>query len=172
MIEHFNAHKHEFEELVRIYGEFSSFGSGPVDFSKHPDVSELKLKSGVGHITGGSGGIWLDEPYSLESARELKKLENLEVNSRRMVLIKMKGDKYSSFYFFDGGLNWKDYVYIPIDPEIFQGKLRLPRGISDAGKPRFFSRVLDSLDSPKWDESGCILRKIEPKWFLRRCRAR
>ena len=176
MIDDFNAHKHEFMELVKIYGEFDGFGSGPLDFAKRPDVSELKLKTGVGHITGGVGGIWLDDPYSVESAKVLEELYQSKKysyrNFRKMALIEMADvNKYSAVYFFNGGYNWKDYVYIPVDPQIIQGRVRLPGNGVDGNEPLLWLRVLDSLDSPKWKRGECVLRKIEPMWFLSRCRA-
>ncbi|MEN5181910.1 hypothetical protein ABE501_19300 [Comamonas testosteroni] len=182
MIDYFNLHKNDFNQLVKIYGEYSSLGNpgrGSSNFLARPDVAGLMLKAGIGSVGGGVGGYWFDEPYSEESARKLdavyeseKNTGNIGSNYRRIAIAKMEdANKYTAVYFFSGGLNWKDYVYIPVDPEILQGRVRFPRRLTTGEKPHLWWRVLDSLDSPEWGRGECVLRKIEPKWFLRRCRA-
>jgi len=65
----------------------------------------------------------------------------------------------------------KGYVYFRSPPQVEGGYL-----LGLPGHPKYLFRVLPSLDGPPWPsdwKSGeCLLRKIEPQWFLSLCRDR
>ena len=173
MIDHFNAHKEEFNALVKNYGVY---GANSEAWAMRPEVIELKEKTGIERIIDGPG-YWFDDPYSIESAIKLKEMDNekswSQYHSRSTALIKMEDSMlHEATYFWNGIFNWKDYVYIPVTPSIEQGRMKFPRRVNDGNEPHLWLRVLESLDSPKWDMGECVLRKIEPQWFLIRCRSR
>jgi len=176
MIEHFNAHKQEFNALVQSYLDH---GRDYMEWAKRPDVIELKAKTGIGRIQTGPH-IWFDDPYSLEAAKKEKQMMNDKTFSqnhfRREAMIEMANQKiHSTFYLTIGGINWKDYHYFPIDPQIENGKIKLPSSLIGIGTPDLSWRVVESTDSMNhWNSKmgECIMKKIESKWYIRRCRAR
>ena len=172
MIDHFQVHKQEFNELTQLYLHRST---DIMAWSARPDVIELKKKTGIDRIID-AAGYWFENPYSTEAAIKSKAMRDNNTfsqnNFRSAALIKMADTNiFWAAYLWNGGLNWKDYVYFPEPPIIEEGRIKWPTEI----KARVFSnhwlRTLDSLDSPTWERGECVLRKIEPQWFLKRCRA-
>jgi hypothetical protein len=174
MIDHFNAHKQEFNELVQ---SFRDHGAKSLEWSQRPEVVDLKAKIGVSRILV-STGCWFDDPYSPESAEKLRQMrveKSWDQNhSCRSAIIKMSARNVHEALYLSTGFNWKDYFYFPVDPHIEQGKIKLPRKWYDSGVSDLWLRVLDSTDSLywwNWERGECVLTKIEPKWYIRRCRA-
>ena len=172
MIDHFQAHKQEFNELTQLYLHRST---DIMAWSARPDVIELKKKTGIDRIID-AAGYWFENPYSTEAAIKSKEMRDNNTfsqnNFRSAALIKMADTNiFWAAYFWNGGLNWKDYIYFPIDPEIENERIKLPKRIPARSTSDLWLRVLNSLDSPKWERGECVLRKIEPQWFLSRCRA-
>ncbi len=178
MIAHFYENKQDFERLVRIYR------SGETDSSLWLVPQELKAKTEINRIQPGPG-YWFDNPYSIEGAENLEKMYKEkswadEMQKRRTLLVKMDivdrgykkdGDKYAGRFLFNGGYNWRDYVHYPIDPDIVNGRIRYPREVHEGKQPRLGMAVKKSLNNPRWKRGDCVLRKIEPHWYLSRCRA-
>lgn len=172
MIDHFNAHKQEFNELTQSYLDY---GRDPMAWAARQNVVALKDQTGIDRIIDGPG-YWFDDPYSLEAAHKLKEMNDAhawgEHHDRKTVLVKMADTRiYWAAYLWNGGLNWKDFVYFPEDPAIESGRIKWPRELRKRKISDLWLRVIDSLDSPEWERGECVLRKIEPKWFICRCRA-
>jgi hypothetical protein len=171
MIDHFNAHKAEFEKLVESYLHFDHRKG---DWDKLPEVIELKRLTGVQRIID-HAGYWFENPYSIEAAKQLKEMDENkswgEHRDRKTASVQMQDQRRHYDFDLRSAINWKDYVYYPAAPEIENGRIKLPRELIDRkyGKG---DRVLESLDSPRWEYGECVLRRIDPQWFLRRCRSR
>lgn len=75
LIEHFNAHRSEFEQLAQGYRNFRDRNKFYEDSSK--EVQALMKKAGVNHIVeaGGGFGVWYPEPYSEHTLQVRKSLE-------------------------------------------------------------------------------------------------
>jgi hypothetical protein len=180
MIEHFNAHRGEFDELIQTYLEY---GGKRLEWSQRPDVIELKFKTGV--LSVGNGiGYWFDDPYSLEAARNLKQMRDDKAWSqnhfRKPVIITMAERRtHFAIFWLNGGVNWKDYYYFPVDPSVEKGRIKMPREL----KPSEFhselgALVANSTDFMYWWKSekdsakSCVMRNITPRWYIERCRGR
>jgi len=195
MIDHFYAHKEEFEKLAESAREYDEH------WENRPEVLEWREKSGIDVIIGGSGYPW-DDPRA--RIRENKPEDYVPgyfvhpINARianhkhirDTLVIKMKDrERYYQNYIFNGDLNWKDYIYFKKERVINEyGKIkwRTTKHPQDYGGPQY--HVLPSLDNikqfriwhpvkkmyspthPKWDATVCVVRPVTPHWFLRRCR--
>ena len=173
MIDNFNAHKPEFNALVQTY---LKYGRRPLEWANRPEVMALKAKTGVAIMSDGPD-YWFDNPYSLEAAEKVKQINDegtWEQNHfRTTAIVEINDRRYRSFYWLMGGGNWKDYYYFPIDPDIEKGRLKMPRLLYGTKFPRTGYRVLDSTDSLhwwSWSWGECVVRKIEPHWYIHRCR--
>lgn len=171
MIDHFNAHKAEFDELVKRY---LAFDHRKGDWDKLPRVIELKEATGVQRIIDGPG-YWFENPYSIDAAKQSKEMEEnkswAEHHDRKTAIVQMQDERRHYDFDIRSAINWKDYVYYPAAPEIENGRIKLPRELIDR-KYGIRNRVLESLDNPRWEYGECVLRRIDPQWFLRRCRSR
>ncbi len=167
MIDNFQKNKPAFEELVTSYLQFPPPDNGK--WEQLPRVKELKKATGVARITA-SANIWLDDPYSLEAAQKLHEIDQnkswLQHHNRFNATIRMPANQgYDNITLYWGN-SWKDYFYYPADPKIENGRIVPPRQLDGRTYPGM--RVLDSLNAAPGG-SECYLRKIEPKWFVRRC---
>lgn len=170
MIDHFYQHRSEFQELADTY-----LAAEEVNRSswKTPRTDQLKKMAGIDAI-GGSIHCWLDNPYSIEASNRLREMDQKkswkECWHRTSIIIEMRGrDQYNAPALFSG-VHWKNYYYIPVDPKIENGRIVPPWGVN--GPEKYLGmRVLPSLRYPKWERGECVLRKIEPKWFIMRCRS-
>ena len=174
MIKHFNAHKQEFNALVQTYLQY---GENPMAWSKRPDVVELEAQTGVERIFDGEH-YWFDNPYSLESAKKLKQMDDEKSwnknHSHRSAVIIMSDHKNYNVLNLITGDNWKNYYYFPVDFITEHGRMKSPRELHSSGLYDLWWRVVDSTDSIYWWNSKrgeCVLRKIEPKWYIFKCRA-
>lgn len=76
MIAHFQAHRADFEEIVRRYREYPAkhgLKSTPWDWYKEGDTTELLIRAGIDRVKNG-GDIWLPNPYSVETAIKIDRL--------------------------------------------------------------------------------------------------
>lgn len=168
MIDNFQKNKAAFEELVTSYLRFPPPDNGKWD--QLPRVKELKQTTGVARIID-SSNIWLDDPYSLESAQKLHDIDQKgswrQYHDRINAIIKMPPNQgYDNITLYWGN-SWKDYFYYPADPKIENDRIVPPRKLDGRTYPGM--RVLDSLNAAPGGRSDCYLRKIEPKWFIQRC---
>jgi len=204
MINHFYAHKQEFEALVKTAVTYDE------KWELRPDVKALRKKTGIYQIIGGIGRV-VEDPGVPVSEWYQQYIHYKDIPSKKLfhekarthaLIIKMQGKRgYYANYLLHGGLNYKDYVYfhndrIPGPPvNSFYGITgygpydRISWKIRDDGTedgPHL--RVMESLDSLMdpwffhsreklraeahriWGKHTCVVKKIEPHWFLRRCR--
>jgi hypothetical protein len=198
MIAYFKEHKAEFEELIQRYRNFNTtieyidtevhIGNGKTEmqlvkrysdnWDNNSNSKELLNKLNVYQIKPINDGsadfdksIWLPNPYSIETAKQRNSLTEDEkiqlLNKYGMIRIElMPRNKY-----WHSSLHYqairKDFYHIPEIPRIENGKLLGTFNVS--GDYSFRRTILTSLNYivPEWD--GCVLRQIEPQWFLRAC---
>ena len=171
MIENFKNNRAAFQELVSSYYKD---GQRVIIWKDMPRVIELKRITGVERIIDGPG-YWFENPYSPEAAEEMKKMQDEklwgQLHNRKSLIIKMPvANGYGEYPLYSAN-KWKDYFYYPVDPMIENGHLVLPR--EPQGSAKFQGHeVLDSLNSFPRGKNDCVLRKIEPHWFVRRCQIR
>jgi len=75
MIAHFQAHRKEFEELVRLYqtDERRNKVGNRQPFWTQP-YNELLARVGLSHITD-DGALWLPDPYSVETTKKARAMD-------------------------------------------------------------------------------------------------
>ena len=183
MIAHFRAHREEFEESVRRYRDYelprdTSHGTG---WLKQDGTQELLRKAGIERIGGGSM-IWLPNPYSVETA---KKQETMMRDPQRhpfamlykygeLVIKMVPRERYFVFNSLRIALVWKNYFHLPeAAPRIEDGWI-LSR-VDTKGKSFRWRSVVSSTDRFPlvWKlHFGCVIRPIEPHWYLELCSGR
>jgi len=181
IISNFNAHREDFERLTQLYlseaygnrlhvfkGEFASRNT--------PETLRLLERTGIHEVVGTSaGGLWLPNPYSVETAQLAKKQSVLRANPYEALI----------FYFseFDRyevpSLRYrkvcKSLYYVPVQPKIENGELLWPVGIDGSyGKKAAVVSSLNHYPSVWGFESTyknqCVYRQIEEQWFIKMCR--
>ncbi len=186
MIAHFQAHRGEFEELLRRYRAFIPFHERippkkcehpPCIWSSNTGTEALMKKAGVGRITrtGFDGALWLSEPYEMETQlyidhliKNPSKEYNLWHRHASVVVwySKAPSSRFVSLRYLSIS---KAYLHVPEVAKVVDGELWRP--ITVTGRiPKF--RVFHSLnDYPSdWQRAECVYRQFEPHWFLRMCR--
>lgn len=176
LIAHFETHRSEFESLVGNYRNYdwSHAGIPPREWDASPSVQLQMRKIGIARIIG-YGGIWLPNPYSIETAKriasqiEAKQGKAIFQASGAVKLVLL--DQRAYLISFLHGVFEKGYYHVPEAPEIFQGQIKSP--VDERGKISFEGRVLPSLDPAPWDwnKGECAYRKLDAKWFIYLCRA-
>ena len=183
MIANFKAHREDFQRLTQLYLT-EGYGNRLMDFKWGEGVSLETLilleRTGVDQIDGTSfGGLWLPDPYSVETARLAEKQDVLEVNPYESLIFEFTDTlrhRVPSFRYF---IVTKNLTYFPVEPRIENGELLWPVGLD--GNYRHRAPVLSSLNAYPaiWerDRSGnysfsCVYRQIEPQWFIEMCRAK
>jgi len=190
MIDHFYAYKEEFEALVESAREYDEYWGGK------PHIKNLRDITGVDIIIGGSG-----EPDSDPHARDEEDFPTLGVAdsgynakqrkeysnkyNRKVLIVKMKNkEKYYKNYYFNGKLNWKDYIYFHDERSVENNRIkwrkkgyewpqyRVLLSLDNVETFRIWHSMkkMHSLTSQKWEKTECVARLITPHWFLRRCR--
>ena len=171
MIAHFTAHREEFEALVALYQAHGHVLSGHPESQKH---AALLKRAGLHHLSANSD-IWLPEPYSVESAEKARGMNPFHSYAHHDLVLNVAKPMVSSPRV--RGLVWKNYFYVPVVPNVEQGRLWWPRS-PHSGQMNRSARVLDSLDEypPDWLQgrpvAECVYRRIEPQWFLTLCASR
>ena len=176
MIENFQTHRQEFQELVRSYQEYvPQPGRGHGQWEKNETVRGLYKKTGVKWLS--PGNIWSDNPYEVATALtfddEIKKPDwNLRRYRHEALIFNMSDQRYARIaWFHPGSIMWKSFYYIPVVPRIERGNLLQPIYLRGKVKLLVESKVLDSLnDYPEdWKRGDCALRQIEAHWFISMC---
>ena len=102
MIENFKTHRSDFEEAVRRYREYQ-FGNGKNESNwfKEGDTLDIFNRAGIHHIDD-EVGIWLPNPYSVETAIKKEKIlkELGEINARNRIEKNWDHQDFSSVMFF------------------------------------------------------------------------
>lgn len=156
MIERFIKHRSDFENLKNMtvqkyyYGNLSGQGNEGIgvwrseSFAYYPRTPEEQQK----HISR----TWADL-FRVADTRYVK-----DATADDLALL----------------LRSKSYVYFRSPPQIKDGYVYSPP--DEDGKPIYRVKVLPSLDGPPWPSNWkrreCLLRPIEPQWFLALCRDR
>ena len=184
MIEHFNLHREEFEEIVRRYRYFE-VGSG-VDASVAwlEEEGTKKLMEAVSiYRIAQLAPDWIPAPYAMDAEREYQKLKT---GKRYYSEFKrMYGTLALRFFYgsrsenearkttFIYGTIWKEYAFYPEAPRVVNNRLYWPDYATRARhQPEI--RVLSSLDyiPDNWMPYECVYRRLRLHWFLRMCNGR
>ena len=170
MIKHFHDHKSDIEEIVRLYREYPE----PIErhhlWSSVPETKALMQKSGVKRLKD-KAWLFLPDPYSPATALQMKselQRPGFEIFIRHgIVAVTLDDPRYFSTW-NKYGILIKDLYYFPEEPKIENGWLLVP---DSTGVPEKFAPVMNSLNQHPKDFKMCLLRPIEPKWFISLCRS-
>ena len=178
MIEHFHAHRADFEELVHRYRTFDpGLNKSHSLWEKQGDTPELMKRAGIAYIDDTTMGFWLKDPYTLETARRAEKLHKASRGWRlseqygALKITLAASNRHRSPTFFHGVV-WKDIFYFPEPPRIEGGYLLGP--LDTKGGYEYKDPVLLSLNRypSNWKAYTSVFRPIEPQWFIRLDRSR
>lgn len=173
MIEHFQAHRADFEELVHRY---RTFDPGPnkdhsVLWKEQGDTPELMKRAGIAYISDTTLSFWLKDPYTLETARQVEELLDSSKGfmSRRRYKalgITLAASNRHRSPSIRHGVIWKDIYYFPEPPRIEGGYLLGP--LNTKGEYEYKYRVVSSLNyyPSNWKAFESVFRPIEPQWFI------
>ncbi len=176
MIAHFQAHRTEFEELVRLYQTNTRSVWRHQDGKLLPfETDEYKALLKRLRVLGQSddGAIWLPDPYTRESARKARSMNLVKSYRHHGILFSTEIPSRSPRL---GRLVMKGFFYVPVVPRVENGELWWP--VNREGRVYRKRRVLASLDDypPGWfleppqpRRGECVLRQFEPQWFLQLC---
>jgi hypothetical protein len=179
LVEHFNKHRKDFEELVRLYqtGERWIWKdlNGSLSPFAIPAYESLLQRLDLTGLSG-DGAIWLPDPYSLESGIKARQLNAFHAFQHHGITFNLAKSKYRAYSSRLRRGVWKDYFHIPVVPQVKDGELWWP--VWHDGKVFRKARVFDSLDvypiewlrePPNHKRGECVFRQVEPRWFLRMC---
>ena len=187
MIANFKAHREDFQRLTQLYvaegscGELPAYyvGEGKSELRASPETRILLERTGIGRINGTPiGGLWLPNPYSIETAKNAQKYDSIPTNPFQALNFTFKGP----FRHVSASLRYrrvtKALFYVPVQPKIENGELLFPVGLGGNYQRR--ALVLPSLNSypaiwerdrpDDFDRYQCVYRQIEPQWFIEMCR--
>jgi hypothetical protein len=196
MIAYLQAHRAEFEELVRRHRTFISREYDPnIEWpGQEPGTPELMKQAGVNSIDYLLLGNWLPDPYSpatTQRARAIKEACSADwkqwhaMDGRKNHLpppqcrllgyqygvLEVKPEPYNGFYAHSWRYVsvWKDYLHFPEPPRIEDGCLLGPM-LAD-GRYMYKKRAFSSLNYYpwRWKEYECVYRPIDEHWFIRLC---
>jgi len=199
MIANFQAHRADFEELVRQYRTFTS-ATLFANWDGRADIKEKMRRVGIGRISE-TTYRWYPDPYSIKTAQEDdKRIHNKDftmyVSAKywEIVVKPEPENKYRSARLIHANKDvrlsavWKDFVHIPEVPRIENGSLvGRPYVVPSKNFPdtKYYEkenvyiqqkhrRVLPSLNTipENWKVYECVYRQLEPQWFLEMCNGR
>jgi hypothetical protein len=170
MIRNFREHREGFERLVRAFRHDSSL---PFDalgqcMVPTPTVAGIMKYVGVDKLCTDRTKWMPPDPYA-ESARSrgcYSKASYRELSGIRFVY--GHGDVIRLNTLLPAVS--KLYYYIPLEPEIEDGRLKIPYPGGPLGK----AYLSDNLNEypPDFESSDCAYRKIEPHWFIELCQGK
>jgi hypothetical protein len=178
MIEHFQAHRTEFESLVKNHKAFIPTVDHPLFVT--PENKALMDKASIRWVRQ-LGHTWFPNPYSAEAAMQFEaRRKQAGANGLEFshpyksvgfsMLEKPLGRSYRAVLLWSG-IQWvmKDYMYFPEVPKIDDGRLWYP--VTTHGNFKWSDRAYSSLNSYPfgWEVGECVYRQFEPHWFLRMC---
>jgi hypothetical protein len=176
MIAHFQAHRADFEELVRLYqtntGHVWRHQDGKLLPFETDDYKGLLKRLGILGLSD-DGTIWLPDPYSIQTAKKAWAMNLFKAYPHHGILFSTGIPRPSSRL---GQLVMKGYFYVPVVPRVEDGELWWP--VDRNGRVYRKARVLVSLDDypPGWflkppqpRRGECVLRQFEAQWFLQLC---
>lgn len=175
MITHFEQHRTEIENLVRLYQSYSY-----QEWEKNEvEIKELMDKAGVSEIfrCSGTGEYWLPNPYSPETAKLASMIIAKDFpqgfSSRNTSIICITLSPQNDYLFVKLKSIWRDYdeitkrlEYFPYPPKIIDRRVK---GIlQPSGYYSLSRRVLTSLDyfPSQWRRYETVYRQINSQWFI------
>lgn len=175
IIEHFNKHKADFEEVVRRYREYPRPPNTDTSmWFEDGDTLEVYDRAGIARVSTIDYSPWLPQPYSPKTAEQLK--ESLASGTYRTLKHKYAAlsislspkDKYYAIT-LNHSMIWKNIVFIPEPPRIKNNYLYWP--VNSAGRFSTKDRVLDSLNNypEDWSDFECVYKRIDVNWFISMC---
>lgn len=193
MVAYLQAHRTEFEELVRRNRAFIDREYDPnVEWpDQEPGTPEMMKQAGVNQISYLLLGNWLPNPYSLAAAQQVQTIDkqcsqevkNWRANGEKPPppqcrllgyqygVLQFKPEPRNKYHHFSWryGTVWKDYLNFPEPPRIEDGHLLGPM-MAD-GRYMYKDRVFTSLNFYpwRWRDFECVYRPIDANWFIRLC---
>jgi len=198
MIAHFQAHRAEFEELVRRYRTFAERENWPeLKWPREEEgTKELLRQAKVTRVNYLSLGYWLPGPYSLATARQVKEMNDACFQDAKRqgaggektkfsTDCRLRGYQYGVLEFdpesryarrfslkrlsLRFGTVWKTYLHFPEPPRIEDGYLLGP--METDGTYRDKKRAFSSLDYYPLNlkMDECVYRPIDVHWFITLC---
>jgi hypothetical protein len=187
MIEHFQQHKADFEELAKLFnsGKYHKYQIRETTADETVRVRALLDTLDVDNLNYRSE-LWIENPYA-ENARERYEKWK-EINWKispvpygtRDIYFSMRGWRYRSVSNYLQAMVIKEYYYVPQPPRVAAGKLWLPlvhrkSAYSNEAVPS--PSTLNRYPQEWLDEGGlnrypCVYRQIEDQWFISICNAR
>jgi len=176
MIAHFQAHRAEFEELVRLYQTDKRrvwrYEKGNLQPFETDEYKALLKRAGIRHLSD-DGALWLPDPYSSQTAQKARAMDVFHAYAYHGIGFYVENMTTSLRV---GGSVWKEYFYVPVVPMVEKGRLWWPRS-RHSGNLNRSARVFDSLDDypadwladPPLRRRECVDRRIELQWFLSLC---
>lgn len=175
LIAHFKTHKYEFEELVRRYREYKPESPGKHYLWKNQgETPKLYKEAGVKYFSTAIG-YWIPHSYTdgfIKRQRHLTDELSEEIFSAKYgaLSISLNDPRYEAVQLLHLHRISKKLLNFPAPPRIINGVLIVP-GIDEITqiKSSVSYRVLKSLNNYIPPKGHCVLRKIEPKWFISMC---
>lgn len=172
MIRSLEENRADFELLVKLYREEYLLGDTSKSWDYLPETKATKHKLGILHFSYRSDMVWLENPYSPESARgRFNKIKSGEItlNERDRRLYSIIIDVHGGM----AGLLKKSYLHLPMEPKVIDEKLLFPLGHSPEKFPQGFLSVTRLLDNyhNRLSRGQCAVKKIDKFWFLQLCKA-
>ena len=194
MIDHFEANRETFEEIVRYYRTRLFVGQDTYDYQDYrlggrepPKLRKIGMdalmrRADVWFLGPNTirpdlwGALWRPDPYAPDDDARRARLEKLREQclgddpANRQAVCDPGGPQYVELAIGRKGRFNKSWVHFPEAPRIEDGYL-LPPGYRPGGR-RGYRRVYDSLSvtPPRWYENRCVYRRIDAHWFLQMCR--
>lgn len=196
MIAYLNAHRAEFEELIRRNRTFNEREHWPE--LPWPDqekgTPELMRQAGISSINCLSFLYWLPDPYSPATAQLVKVMKDAcDADWKQWHAMdgpkkNLPGPKCRLFQYQYGGLEvvpkahygnrhgswrygtvWKTYLHFPEPPRIEDGYLLGP--LEADGSYGYKKTTASNLNYFPlfWREYGCVYKPIDGHWYLRLC---
>jgi len=172
MIDHFQAHRAEFDEVVALYQKYGSHGNLHRGQPEYLEYTALLKRAGISHLRE-DGAIWLPDPYSLETARKAGVMDLFHAYAYHGITLYVENSVFSHLV---GRNVWKEYFYVPVVPKVENGRLWWPlMERKNLSLHQRSARVFESLDHypPEWllprKQGECVYRQIKPQWFLALC---
>lgn len=179
LIGFFHENRSQIEGLIegyRAYDAIESKGDCSYWFRKDNNADLLK-KAGIRISENILGWAWLPAPYSIKTGKKIKEIgygeQGRQLNHQYGALsIKLLDKRYLGGSIRYGVL-MKYLVFFPEPPRIENGFLLGP--FNEKGEYLFKSPIKDSLKyyPTDWRKARrCVLRNIEPRWFISLCKSR
>jgi hypothetical protein len=120
----------------------------------------------------------MPQPYSSETGRRVDYLARHAREQNAGSLLRRYGSisvgllphsAYRHALLWRYGPFWKELLHFPEVPRVEGDRILVPA--DPAGKVHAGSRVVNSLDGypPRWNRGECVLRRIDPHWFINMC---